>query len=340
MSLPMGIGQPDARVMLIGECYGGGEADAPFTGTAGQELNRMLSEAGILRSECYLTNLVNARPKHGDIEHWVPKKKTGIKPTFIPLHGKLVDPIVLEGLEQVKKEIDLVNPHVIITFGNLPLWALTGIEGAMKWRGSLLDYEGTRLIPTLHPAMIIKQWEYRSPMVNDLRRAYRELTAPVQEPKWNFQIRPTYSQVMGVIADRLADMEARITWLDLDIETSKGHIACVGFSWSRTDAMVIPLMTKADRYGYWSEEEEASIVYALYKLLTHPNCRVRWQNGLFDAQYIHRSWHFIPRHGQDTMISWHVMFAGQKKSLDYQASILCDHYVQWKPEKSEWKNGD
>ncbi|MBF9639206.1 hypothetical protein, partial [Streptococcus pseudopneumoniae] len=79
-------------------------------------------------------------------------------------------------------------------------------------------------------------------------------------------------------------------WLDFDIETRNGHIDCIGFSWSLEDAICIPLISRGHPEGYWSPDEEAWIVYHLYLLLTHPNVKVRWQNGLYDAQYVHRHW--------------------------------------------------
>ena len=96
-------------------------------------------------------------------------------------------------------------------------------------------------------------------------------------------------------------------------------------------------MCVEDREGYWDLEEEAQIVHLLYRVLTHPKVAVRWQNGLYDAQYTYRHWHFIPRGAQDTMISQHTAFVALPKSLDFLASLYCKHYVQWKPDKSHWK---
>ena len=98
-------------------------------------------------------------------------------------------------------------------------------------------------------------------------------------------------------------------------------------------------MSKTNFSGYWNLEEEAQIVFLLYKLLTHPNCFVRGQNLLYDAQYTYRHWHFIPNVKQDTMIAHHSAFCGMRKSLDFQASLYCKWYVQWKPDKSAWKVG-
>jgi DNA polymerase I-like protein with 3'-5' exonuclease and polymerase domains len=127
-----------------------------------------------------------------------------------------------------------------------------------------------------------------------------------------------------------------IEWVDFDLETRAGHIACAGISWSLEDAICIPLMCVEDRAGYFALEEEAAIVYELYRLLTHPKVKVRGQNLLYDAQYTYRHWHFVPRVAQDTMISHHTMFAGLRKSLDFQASVYCDHYVYWKDDGKTW----
>ena len=64
-----GDGPPSARIMIVGEAWGEIEerAGAPFQGPSGQLLNSMLHEAGIMRSECYATNLVNARPPYNDL---------------------------------------------------------------------------------------------------------------------------------------------------------------------------------------------------------------------------------------------------------------------------------
>jgi DNA polymerase len=326
------------RIMIVGDFYS--EQDIrlsqPFTGLPGQELTRMLTEAGIMQSDCYLTTVVRGRPLHGDLEHWLPAKKKNIQASFQPIHNRLAHPLLIEGLAILEQEINLVDPQVIVTLGNLPLFALMGADSALRWRGSLLSYKGTTLIPTLHPSTILQQWELRNAAVNDLRRAARP---PVPAPEWNFRIRPSFSLAQETLLLLQKKAEQNELWLDLDIETKANHIACIGLSWTLLDALIIPLMCREDRNGYWTAEEEGELVYHLYTLLTHPNTRVRWQNGLFDAQYIFRYWHFIPRHGQDTMIAWHTMFAGQKKSLDYQASLLCDHYVQWKPEKGVWKTG-
>ncbi len=348
-----GVGPIPSRIMLVGEAYGEREESVgePFVGASGQELNRMLGEAGIMRSECYTTNVVNARPPNNYIGAWVATKKKDITPAHKGLRDKWVLPIVVDGFNQLYNEIDLVKPNIIVAFGNLSMWALTGKWGILKWRGSQLRMNGgsfsedlePKVIPVIHPAAVLREWSARALCVNDLRRVKRNLTSRTYDnvPKWNFIIQPSFNKVMeilGTLIDYLNGVcpNEKVNWdrwIDFDLETSiqTKYIRCAGISWSKTKALCIPFTCSTNAEGYWNLEEEATIIHALYTLLTHPRVRVRGQNLLFDCQYTHRHWHFIPRVAQDIMISQHSCFSALKKSLDFQASMYADYYVQWKP---------
>lgn len=360
-----GDGPPSARVMIVGEMWGHSEMrdNRPFAGTSGEELNRMLHEAGILRSECFVTNVVNAMPPRGLIESWIPKKKKDVTSKMVSFRGKMVDPVIVQGYESLLAEIRLVKPNLIIAAGNTALWALTGMEGILKWRGSQLwsdidhpalppDTQGIKVIPIIHPAAIMREWSLRRIVVQDLRRCAREMTTReyTNVPKWNFRVRPSSTEVLQTLDGLIASLDAASEplWLDFDLETLAGHIETAGISWSRVDAICIPFMTREDKHGYWaSAEMEGAIVWRLYRVLTHRNARVRLQNGLYDCQYTYRHWHFVPRVAQDTMIAQHSIYCGLRKSLDFQASMYADYYVYWKddgkvadlkiPEEQRWK---
>lgn len=338
-----GEGRPNSPIMLVGEVWGKTEEErnAPFAGASGIELNQMLHDAGILRSDCYATNVVNARPPGGRIEAWIPEFKTAITSDMVQLRGRFVKPIVKAGYEVLRREIELVKPRLIFALGNTALWALTGAQGITKWRGSLLNLDGvssgTRVIPTYNPAMVLRQSEWRTICVRDFRRGARELVDPVPRPPWRFQVRPGFASACNALSALIARMDAgEELWIDFDLETRAGHIACAGVSWSRLDAICIPFMCVEDREGYWSLEEEAQLVRLLRLVLTHPRVKVRGQNLLYDCQYTYKHWHFIPRVAQDTMISHHTLWAGLPKALDFQASMYCDYYVYWKDDGKTW----
>jgi hypothetical protein len=282
----------------------------------------------------------------GDIGSWIAAKKKDITSAHREFRGKWVLPPIVEGAERLQREVALIKPNIIAAFGNSPLWVLTGAWGTLKWRGSQLTASsGHKLIPVIHPTAILRQWELRQASVQDLKRVAkeRETTTYSNVPVWGFTVRPALTKVMEILHQLLNELNGTVPttwdyWLDFDLETRAGHIACAGISWSMTDALCVPLMCVENKEGYWTVEEEALIVHTLYQLLTHPKVKVRGQNLLYDCQYTWRHWHFVPRVVQDTMISWHTMFAGLPKRLDYQASILCEHYIWWKDDGRTWFN--
>ena len=357
-----GVGPIPSRIMLVGEAPGEQEerSGEPFVGASGQELNRMLQEAGIMRSECYVTNVCKVRPPNNQISAFVATKKKDITAAHTLMQDRYVTQEVTEGYAELLAEIEMVQPNIIVAFGNLAMWALTGNWAILKWRGSHLqmtawglkgELYAPKVIPTIPPAAILREWSLRAVVLSDLRRVKREMTSRVYAgvPEWNFSIRPSFDETMRTLDYLLCQCEFGETWLDFDIETrGRGHvyIDCIGISWSRLDAICIPFISRASREGYWSSEEETQVVYFLYKLLTHKNVRVRWQNGLYDSQIVHHNWHFIPRGAQDTMISQHSLFAALPKALHFIASMYADHYIYWKeegkvasdaPEEQRWR---
>lgn len=318
----------------------------------------MLHDAGIMRSECYTTNVINARPPANDIDRWVTVKRKEIQPDMVKLRDRWVKPIVAQGFARLLQEIHLVKPNIIVALGSTALWALTGAWGVTKWRGSQLRCQISRdlypqgilrptdepwsgkLIPILHPALVLRDFSQRQITVQDLKRVARERGSAEyhNEPNWRFIVRPSYEVVESTLFALTTKVESgEVEWIDFDLETRAGHIACAGLSWSLDEAICIPFMCVEDRAGYWTfPEQEAHIVWLLYRLLTHPKVKVRWQNGLYDAQYTYRHWHFVPRGAQDTMISHHSVFCGLPKSLAFQASMYCDHYVYWKDDGKTW----
>lgn len=345
MTAPLGhgSGNPQARIMLVGEAWGESEAQRgePFVGASGLELNRILQSAGIARSECWVTNLVNARPAGNDMDVWVAATKAKVTPEHVPLRDRMVMPIVVEGLAALRAEIALVKPNLIVTLGNYPLWALTGAWGVLNWRGSYLDVEGLpKIISTLHPAAVLREWKLRPLLLADLKRANKERHRAEwvdPKPQWEFRIRPNFATATTLLRYLLTTMQqGQVRWIDLDLETRAGHIACCGLSWSTVDALVLPFMCIEREEGYWTLEEETEIVNLLRGILTHPNVRIRWQNGLYDAQYIHRHWGFIPRHAQDTMIAQHSAFVSMPKGLGFISSLYSPHPLWWKHEGKTW----
>lgn len=342
MTVP-GEGPIPARIMIVGEAPGFEEERGghPFIGASGRELDKMLHEAGILRSQCFTTNVCRHRPPDNRIEEWVHRTKRPAPAGFIPMRNFKVHPHVEAGFQALLKEISLVQPNIIIALGNVSLWALCGLWGISKWRGSHLrvdwDSTGPLVMPSYHPAYILRDWAERAAAVRDLRRAASlQSGRDLREPKWNFIIRPSFEQAVSTLEMLLGRLATGPTKLVNDLETRAGHIACSGIAWSQTEAICIPFMDTTAKEGYWTEEQEACLVWLHSQVLCHPNARVVNQNYLYDSQYLHR-WHLIkPRFWRDTMISHHVAFCALPKAVDYQASLYCEHYRFWKDDSRDW----
>jgi uracil-DNA glycosylase family 4 len=332
--------------MIVGEAPGEHEErmGLPFVGPSGAELDRMLQEAEILRSTCFVTNVVRKRPPGNDISVFFAERKSDRTLAHVERHGKWCLPVVIDGIELLKREIEACQPNVIIALGNTALWALTGNWGITSWRGSTLecslpvalDYK-PKVVPTYHPALVLRQWSWRQTAVHDLRRASRHSHSRALIPReYDIISRPDYHTALAVLQGLLTEADKGPLNLACDIETRAGHIACIGFAWSKKSAICIPLMCVERKEGYWTLDEEAQLTHLMMRLLLHKNISVSGQNFIYDAQYLYRWWGIIPRVTHDTMLSHHSMFSNSQKSLDYLASMYCEQYVYWKDDGKLW----
>jgi DNA polymerase len=132
-----GVGEVGARVAVVGESPGPPDIQtgSPFTGPAGEMLDRMLGAIGLDRSRCYLTNTVKVVTTGEEIT----KEMLSF---FTPyLH----------------RELSIIRPEVIISFGNTPTRALLGTKLPIsQLRGEFHDYHGSRLMPTFNPAYLLR----------------------------------------------------------------------------------------------------------------------------------------------------------------------------------------
>jgi DNA polymerase I-like protein with 3'-5' exonuclease and polymerase domains len=264
---------------------------------------------------------------------------------MVQMRDRHVKSVVLEGFDLLQKEIRLVRPNVIVAFGNVSMWALTGNWGIKAWRGSMLEAMGLSastsspicVIPAYHPAYIMRDWTSRAITVNDLKRAAREKEKSDHAgPNYSFVIRPNYDQVLNYLQDLHQRLEGGVQTLAVDIETRAGHIACLGIASGPNEAFCIPFMCVEREEGYWPEVQEAEIIRQLRHTLCHPNAQLVGQNFIYDTQYIYRHWKFVPNFARDTMLAHHSCFSALPKGLDFLSSMYCAHHVYWKDEGKNW----
>jgi uracil-DNA glycosylase len=154
-------GNPQARIVFVGEAPGREEdiEGLPFVGRSGKLLDRMIAAIGLDRSSAYIANVIPWRP---------PGNRT---PT--PQETQICLPFI-------QRQIELVNPDVLVTLGNPSTQTLLSTrEGIMKTRGRWFDYDtGTRVIralATFHPAYLLRSPSYKRMAWQDLRAIAKAL---------------------------------------------------------------------------------------------------------------------------------------------------------------------
>jgi uracil-DNA glycosylase family 4 len=157
-------GNPQARVMFVGEAPGREEdiEGLPFVGRSGKLLDRMIAAIGLDRSKAYIANVIPWRP---------PGNRT---PT--PQETQICLPFI-------RRQIELVNPDVLVTLGNPSTQSLLSTrDGIMKTRGRWFEYDtGTRTIraiATFHPAYLLRSPSYKRMTWQDLRAIAKALENP------------------------------------------------------------------------------------------------------------------------------------------------------------------
>ena len=131
-------GNPHAELMFIGEGPGADEdaTGIPFVGRAGELLSRMIAAMTFDRAtETCIANIVKCRP---------------------PGNRNPADDEAAACMPYLKRQIAMVNPKVIVLLGAVPLLYLFNLKGIMKLRGRWLDYGGIRVMPTYHPAFLLR----------------------------------------------------------------------------------------------------------------------------------------------------------------------------------------
>jgi DNA polymerase len=172
----VGVGDIQARLMFVGEAPGADE-DAqgePFVGKAGELLTKIITAMGLSRSQVFIANILKCRPD-------TPGQSAGNrKPT--PAEMATCSPWLHE-------QIDLIQPEVMVALGATAVEGLLGkTEGITRLRGHWQSYRGIPLMPTFHPAYLLrnqapaekrKVWE-------DMLAVLEHLRLPISPKQRNF----------------------------------------------------------------------------------------------------------------------------------------------------------
>jgi hypothetical protein len=181
-----------------------------------------------------------------------------------------------------------------------------------------------KLLPTYHPAAVLREWSLRTIVVADLMKARVQSEFPdIRRPSRKVTINPTLEDLTQFLST-LDHAPALAT----DVETRNGQITCIGFAASSSAALVVPFV-RGFKDSYWTETEEVQALRLVRAILLHPVPKI-FQNGLYDLQYIWRTFRVAPKNCiHDTMIKHHAMYPEMQKGLGFLGSLYTEEPA-WK----------
>ena len=163
-NVAFGVGSIDAQLMFVGEAPGADEDEQgePFVGKAGHLLTKIIQATGLQRKDVYIANILKCRPD-------TPGQSAGNrKPT--PDEMATCTPYLHE-------QIDLIRPRVIVALGATAVEGLLGKTiGITKLRGTWKTYRATPLMPTYHPAYLL-----RNQAMSEKRKVWEDMMAVMEK---------------------------------------------------------------------------------------------------------------------------------------------------------------
>ncbi len=235
----------------------------PLVGPSGRVYNQLLRVAGIERHEVLTTNVFDFKLPDNDIKRICGKtadmKKWRADGYDLPPIGKgnYLIPEFQECLERLAMEIKQARPNVIVPLGGTALWAFTGYTNIMARRGAVqmatMTVPGAKLVPTLHPAALLRMWNFFIPVAGDFSKAKIESVTPkIDIVPRRFYIEPNLGDIMR-FQDLYLDNADVISF---DIETKRGQIECIAFAPDASVGICIPFTdTRKTNNSYWETLE-------------------------------------------------------------------------------------
>lgn len=331
------------KIAIVGEAYGAEEAlyGKPFIGAAGEELNRILADAGLRREDIFLTNVFNLQPQNNDLAYiTVPRTHPDAVVELGALSaGRYLQRRYAGEVARLVSELERVRPNVAVLVGNTACWAILGLSAISKIRGAVAYSSvipGLKCLPTYHPAAVLRQYDLRHVTVFDFIKAKSESAFPeIRRPKREIWLEPTLADISDFRRRYIDGCEC----LCFDIETADGEITCIGFAPTVDRALVIPFVDqRKPKSNYWpNHSDELSAWTMVADILAGPEPKVG-QNGLYDIQYLWMKMGIpVNNYQDDTMLLHHSLFPESPKGLAFLGSVYTNEGA-WKTERPRGKH--
>ena len=299
-------------MMIIGDHWSAADelAEAPFQGTTGWLLSKVLYAAGVAIEDCYLTNVFNKRAP-------VPSQD-------------------FSEITRMWEEVEKVNPNIILALGATALETLTGEASIKKQRGFITKTQrGSRpfkVISSWHPTSVLRNYSLYPVLTLDAAKAARHDAYPDLPPQRGYLCVPeTLQELYHWYHQHIIPAEQVIC----DIETENDTITEVGFAVSSERAICIPFFSRPNK-NYWENASDERAAWHLIRTICETKPLVG-QNFAYDMKWLVQKMG-IPCPGfiHDTMLLHHSIQPEMEKGLGFLASVYTDRPV-WKFMRKETK---
>jgi DNA polymerase len=171
-----GVGSIDAQLMFVGEAPGADEDEQgePFVGRAGQLLTKIILATGLSRADVYIANILKCRPD-------TPGQSAGNRPPTPEERATCIP--------YLQEQIDLIKPKAIVALGATAVDGLLGKTlGITKLRGNWQTYRGIPLMPTYHPAYLLRNqaMSEKRKVWEDILKVMEKLELPISTKQRKF----------------------------------------------------------------------------------------------------------------------------------------------------------
>jgi uracil-DNA glycosylase family 4 len=308
--------------MFVGEAPGEFEdrEGMPFSpnAPAGKTLNWLLSQAGINRQECLITNVARLRPPQNRMDFYFRDKECTIpKPE-------------LEGwIEELRQDIIKHKPNIVVCLGAYPLWALTGEKYISRFRGYTMEstlVPGQKVISTYHPSNINREWKNFFPTIMDLKKAkFHSQSSKMPQDNRTIVYNASRTQFIQYCKDMINNPDYKRICLDIETIQPGCHISIIGLSHSPKYAISTWVVNGSPCYP---ENDEFELWVWIAKLLESKEIIIH--NASFDAVVALLNHGIYIKHlGMDTLIAAHVVWPELPRDLGFLSS-LCLDVPMWK----------
>ncbi len=348
------------RIAFVGEAPGDDEVNPvtgprrPLIGPSGRVFNAMLRTAGLDRGDCLITNVFSEQLPGNSVGRWCEGRaerdawvKDVTDQSFLACS---LPPIGREGylrpehtwhLTRLAEVLAEARPTVIVPMGGTALWALAGVAEIGSARGhtqvATRLAPGVKLLPTYHPAFVIKQWKWFTVGVGDFMKASREAEFPeVRHRKRRLLLEPNLRD----LATYKADVLDKADYLSIDIETGWGQITCFGVGPGPEEAICCPFvdLRRPDR-SYWRDPWKERQAWEWVEEVCGLPAPKLGQNFTYDTYWLlARMGIKMRNYREDTRLLHHALFPELPKDLGFMAAQY-ESVGPWKQMRRSGKGG-